>query len=195
VSPLKPLRPLTPIRATPSTTPNIPPPLPQHAALAAAALAAGVASASRPNILFLITDDQDWHLGSLDVMPATKVRVCQRGGCKLTATKQCTPSQSLIYDAGLTFTRAYVDSPICCPSRTSTFSGRLPHNLGDSSLGWCGNFTQQRENTWTTSLGLNAGYRVGQFGKWYNEEGSFCVKGYVPKWYRPGVDDFYVMCK
>ena len=121
------------------------------AAAAGTLLAATLASASKqPNFLFLITDDQDrGGLGSFSVMPNT---------------------QRLIFNAGLNFSSAFVSSPVCCPSRTSLFSGRQPHNIGDVTLGWCGNFSQDRENTFTTSLG-NAGYRIGQFGA--------CIQAYV----------------
>lgn len=134
-----------------------------------------------PNLLFIITDDQDVELGSLDVMPRL---------------------QEEIINPGMAFTRAYVDAPVCCPSRTSLFSGRLSHNLQDQSLGWCGNFTAQRENTFTTSLAAHAGYVVGQFGKWYNEEPTFCggAKPFVPSWKtgggtRAALSDFHVMCE
>jgi N-acetylglucosamine-6-sulfatase len=132
-----------------------------------------MASRAAPNLLFLITDDQDLMLGSLDVMPTV---------------------QAEIFDAGMSFNRAYASSPVCCPSRTSLFSGFMPHNLDDTTLGWCGNFTAQRENTFTTALG-RAGYTIGQFGKWYNEEDTFCTSGYTPEWHTKPTDDFYVMCQ
>lgn len=144
------------------------------------AVASATAASSKPNFLFIITDDQDITLNSISVMPNVQ--------------------QELIA-AGMTFDRAYVDSPVCCPSRTSLFTGRLSQNLQDQSLGWCGNFSSQKENTWTTSLAQNAGYAVGQFGKWYNEEGNFCNSSapFVPVWakgadLRANLSSFYVMC-
>lgn len=139
------------------------------------------ALSAKPNFLFIITDDQDIELNSLSVMPSV--------------------TQQLV-EAGMTFDRAYVDSPKCCPSRTSLFSGRLSQNLQAPSLGWCGNFTAQRDNTWTTSLGQQGGYVIGQFGKWYNEEQTFCkpASPFVPAWkqgrdMRANLSDFYVMCE
>lgn len=99
-----------------------------------------------------------------------------------------------IFDAGMTLDAAYVDSPVCCPSRTSLFSGRMAHNLNQSAEGWCGNFTAGRENVFTTSI-KTAGYTIGQFGKWYNEEPAFCVEGYTPVWHQDPNDDFFVMCQ
>lgn len=141
--------------------------------LAVLAGAVGAVSARSPNILFVITDDQDADLGSLSVMPTV---------------------QSRIFDEGLQFDAAFVASPICCPSRTALFSGRYPHNLNDNSLGWCGNFTAQREDNFLTAI-KSAGWTVGQFGKWYNEEGSFCHDGYMPTWKKSSTDDFFVMCE
>lgn len=121
-------------------------------------LAATCAAAAPPNFLFFITDDQDLSLGSLDVMPSVR---------KLAAS-------------GASATQAYVASPICCPSRSSLFSGKYPHRLDDATEGWCGNFTGERENTFTVALAAS-GFAVGQFGKWYNEEASFAPP-YVPQW-------------
>jgi arylsulfatase A-like enzyme len=63
------------------------------------------ASSRRPNILFIVTDDQ--RIGTLNVMPST---------------------EKLFVDGGTTFNDAYATSPLCCPSRTSIMTGRYPHN-------------------------------------------------------------------
>ena len=47
-------------------------------------------------IVYILTDDQDIRLGSLDVQP--KLR-------------------SLVIEQGLMFENAYVTTPVCCPSR------------------------------------------------------------------------------
>jgi arylsulfatase A-like enzyme len=120
------------------------------------------AAPSKPNFLVVVVDDADAELGSVSpsVMPNLN---------------------KWLVSGGATFSAAHVTSPICCPSRTSLFSGRYPHNLGDDSLGWCGNFSQVREDTLLVAL-ANAGYAVSQLGKWYNEEPTFCAPGYVPAW-------------
>ncbi len=122
-------------------------------------------NARRPNIVFFFTDDEDATLmnigGGMEVLPTVRDSIF-RAGINLTAG-------------------SFVSSPICCPSRGSLFSGRYSHNLGDPSLGWCGNFSQVREDTMLTALSL-AGYTVGQFGKWYNEEPTFRPP-YVPAWH------------
>lgn len=142
------------------------------------------ALAAPPNFLIIIVDDSDVSLGSASAlsMPALHANIVAEG---------------------LNFSAAHVTSPICCPSRTSLFSGRYPHNLGDDTLGWCGNFSAEREDSILVALG-NAGYVVGQTGKWYNEEGekpvSFCTNGYLPAWKdnataRGIASDAYLLCE
>jgi arylsulfatase A-like enzyme len=65
-----------------------------------------------PNVLIIVTDDQ--RVGTLGVMPRT-VRFFQR--------------------QGRTFTRGFVTTPLCCPSRASIFTGRYAHNHGVETNG------------------------------------------------------------
>ena len=83
--------------------------------------------------------------------------------------------------AGGTSLRGFVDVPVCCPSRTSTLSGRYSHNLNNTELGWCGNFGRAHEgSTWVRDL-RDAGYATGLFGKYYNAYNDFCrAKAHVP---------------
>ena len=64
-------------------------------------------SAKRPNIVFIFTDDQDLHLGSMEYMKNV---------------------QSLIADKGTTFTNHFATVSQCCPSRASLFRGQHAHN-------------------------------------------------------------------
>lgn len=78
--------------------------------LCASAAACCLLAAGKPsNVLFLLTDDQDITLGSLSVMP------------KL---------QRLVTDKGAHFQNAFVNTPICCPSRAEIQTGRYMHNTG-----------------------------------------------------------------
>lgn len=81
------------------------------AAVAAAAgmllSAAQALAADRPNILFVLTDDQ--HFALFDVMPNM---------------------QKLIVQEGASFTHAFFNDPLCCPSRASMMSGLYAHNHG-----------------------------------------------------------------
>jgi arylsulfatase A-like enzyme len=118
------------------------------AAISAAALTRGgeaVAAnpASTPNILFIVTDDQR-DAGTMDVLPA----VVQR-----------------FKDEGVDFPRAYVTTPVCCPSRSSIFSGRYSHNhhvtTNDEGVNIDLRFTLQRYLH-------DAGYLTGIYGKYFN---------------------------
>lgn len=48
--------------------------------LVSALLAAlGAAKATKPNVLFVLTDDQDWHMQSLDYMPLLQKHIIDEG--------------------------------------------------------------------------------------------------------------------
>ena len=72
---------------------------------------AAVASAEAPraNILLLISDDQAWSTFSRDLMPTT--------------------FRELV-DQGILFKRAYVDTPLCCPSRAQILTGLFERHTG-----------------------------------------------------------------
>lgn len=57
----------------------------------------------RPNVLFILTDDQDLHMNSLDYMPHLKKH---------------------LIDRGTSFTRHYCTVALCCPSRVSLWTGK-----------------------------------------------------------------------
>jgi N-acetylglucosamine-6-sulfatase len=116
-------------------------------------------TASRPNFVIVMADD-------LDVL--------------LNGTAAMTTLRKELVDGGLSL-RGHVDVPICCPSRTSTLSGRYPHNLNDTLVGWCGNFGAVYEgHTWVGAL-KSAGYETALFGKYYNDYSAFCEsKAHVP---------------
>lgn len=60
---------------------------------------------TRPNFLVIITDDQRYD--TMEYMPNT---------------------QQMIFDQGVTFSRGYVTTPYCCPSRSSILTGMYAHN-------------------------------------------------------------------
>ncbi len=98
---------------------------------------------SRPNVLIIVTDDQRSD-GTLAVMPSTR-RWFVRGG--------------------VTFTRAYATTPLCCPSRASVFTGRYAHNHRVRNNG----ASLRLDQSTTIQHALQgAGYLTGIVGKYLN---------------------------
>ncbi|MEW6306192.1 MAG: sulfatase-like hydrolase/transferase, partial [Verrucomicrobiota bacterium] len=73
--------------------------------------AANALSAPRPNILFIMTDQHRW-----DCVGANGNTIIR------------TPNLDRLAAAGANFTHAFVQSPVCVPSRVSFFTGRYPHS-------------------------------------------------------------------
>lgn len=114
--------------------------------------------ATQPNIVFIMTDDQDMHLGSLDHMPVLQRELVQKG---------------------TSFQRHYGHVSICCPARATIWTGKHAHNTNVTSVvnalaggawkqiqkyGWNKNYLQP----WLQS----AGYRTYYAGKIYNGYGG-----------------------
>lgn len=78
-------------------------------------LLATAASKPNTNIVFILTDDQDQVLGGS--FPTTS------GATPMPKT------QKLLVDGGALFTSSFVHTPVCCPSRAETLTGRYLHNL------------------------------------------------------------------
>jgi arylsulfatase A-like enzyme len=135
-------------------------------ALALVMLAAPAAAQARPNILVLMTDDQTYD--SMAVMPKTR---------------------ALIGDRGTTFTRSFVNYSLCCPSRSTLYTGQYAHNHGvlGNKLP-LGGFTRLDTSNWLPLWLQSAGYRTMHVGKFLNGYGRDAPAA-VP----PGFSDWYGM--
>jgi N-acetylglucosamine-6-sulfatase len=74
---------------------------------------------------------------------------------------------------GTTFSDYFVTDSLCCPSRSTTFTGEFPHNTGVFTNGGADggyqafNANGNQQHTFATALQA-AGYRTGMMGKYLN---------------------------
>ena len=92
--------------------------------------------------------------------------------------------ERLVADRGVSFKRAYVVDPLCCPSRATILTGKYTHNHGVTNnharRGGARKFREQglHRDTIRTRL-KEAGYSTGYFGKWMNSyEGRHVPPGW-----------------
>lgn len=121
----------------------------------------------KPNIIFILTDDFASNL--VDYMPNLKA----------------------MQKEGVTFNHYYVSNSLCCPSRSSIFTGRLPHNTGVETNtkpnGGYEIFMQKGNAQESFCVALqDAGYKTSMMGKFMN--------GYLPHKHDapPGWSDWFV---
>src|SRR4051794_11844576 len=100
-------------------------------------------SANPPNVLFIVTDDQRLE-GTMVMMPKTL---------------------QWFADQGTTYSQAYITTPLCCPARSSIFTGQFTHNTGVRT-NRSATFLDPR---YTLERTLHdAGYYTGLYGKYLN---------------------------
>lgn len=118
---------------------------------------------ARPNIVVVITDDQD--AGSLRVMPSVR---------------------RLLADRGSTFAKNHASFPLCCPSRATFVTGQYAHNHGVmSNKPPTGGYQALRNRRRTLGVWLQrAGYRTGFVGKYLNGYGLDGDAAVPPGWSR-----------
>jgi N-acetylglucosamine-6-sulfatase len=130
---------------------NSPPPLSGEGREGAPALPAG---ARRPNIVFVLTDDLSTNL------------------------VQYMPNVGKMQQDGVTFANYFVTDSLCCPSRSSIFTGRYPHNTGiyrnvGADGGYQAFVNRGHERTTFAAALTAAGYHTAMLGKYLN--------GYQPR--------------
>ena len=151
--------------------------------------------AAPPNIFFMLTDDQDTMLGSMEGMPFTRE----------------------LGRSGVNLTNFFAHTPVCCPSRSELLTGRYFHNIRDASYNTSANTSAEVHSgddcmhvnatmnhgfetmTFANALRDLAHYRTGMFGKYLNQGGMRHICGNDPKghqqWNVPvGWDDYMGAC-
>ena len=125
------------------------------------------AASKRPNFVFILTDDQDILFDSMEKgMPITN---------------------KIMTEQGIKFTNTFVATPVCCPSRAETISGRFLQNvrLSNDSLNNCMNVAAQY-NVFNNSKSMfqilsQNGYLTASIGKLTNDlENYWCNAGDLP---------------
>jgi N-acetylglucosamine-6-sulfatase len=132
---------------------------------AAAPAAESPSQTQRPNIVFVLTDDL-----SMDLLPYM-------------------PQVQALQARGLTFDDYFVSDSLCCPSRSSIFTGDFPHDTGVFTNSGPGGgiraFYNHDDENRTFNVALqNAGYRTAMMGKYLN--------GYLQGPRRSPIPDSYV---
>jgi N-acetylglucosamine-6-sulfatase len=126
---------------------------------------------NRPNFLFILTDDLDAELESIQYMPYL---------------------QELLVANGLTLDDHYVSNPVCCPSRSTFLRGQYNHNnqiyQNRPPYGGFQRFYFLEEESSTVGTWLQAaGYRTVLLGKYLNGYPFAEDREYVPvgwtEWY------------
>jgi arylsulfatase A-like enzyme len=128
----------------------------------------------RPNIVFILTDDQRWDTtdathaldGVTDVMARTRAELAGQG---------------------VELTEAFMTTPLCCPSRSSILSGQYAHRTGVYKNGGNNGGADDFDDTSTLATWLQgAGYRTSMIGKYLNGYAQLWDDATEPPYVPPG---------
>jgi arylsulfatase A-like enzyme len=131
--------------------------------IAAVAMLWAAAASAKPNFVVVMTDDMSVPM--LEHMPLTRAAVG---------------------NAGVTFSRAFVTTPLCCPARASFLTGKFANHHGvltNSRAGVWGWQMFADHGNEQENLGIwlqRAGYRTALIGKYLNGYGKASSPLYVP---------------
>jgi len=129
---------------------------------APAAGACGFAGRAKPNIVLIITDQQ--HIDTIAALGCRHVR---------------TPAMDELARRGTSFTDSYCADPICSPSRSAIFTGRMPSEADVASNG----------------RRIRAG--IPNLGEWFREKSGYetCYAGkwHLPRGYTGRIPGFQVL--
>lgn len=143
--------------------------------LSLAALVAPMVQAAQPNILFVLTDDQDIELGSLDYLNTVTSRIAGEGELlrKNEALEVLEALSNNTQRLGFTFNNHYATVALCCPSRVAMLRGQQAHNTNNTYVSLPGGSFQKFQASGEDSNNLphylgRAGYRTEFIGKIMN---------------------------
>ena len=111
---------------------------------------------NRPNIILIMTDQHQ----------AEALSIAGNNDLK-------TPNLDKLAKSGIRFEKAYVTFPLCTPSRSSIFTGKMPHSLDVNSNKSGDNIINPSEKKLMLAKALkNEGYDCAYGGKWHAHEHS-----------------------
>ena len=105
--------------------------------------------AARPNMLYIMTDQQFGDAMS----------------CRMGKQYIHTPAMDSLAETGTLYSRAYSANPLCMPARNSIFTGRYPHETGVTRNAGVKLDTKEFVNMGTYFR--QAGYETHYVGKWH----------------------------
>jgi arylsulfatase A-like enzyme len=114
---------------------------------------------TKPNILFIMTDDQ--HAGMLSATGNPSLK---------------TPNMDRLAAEGVRFERAYTANPVCSPARFSIFTGMMPSVIGQEAIVF--KPTAPLPKVTLGAIFRNAGYRT-----------AFGGKRHLPGWGNSALDE------
>jgi arylsulfatase A len=115
-------------------------------------LPAIASSKQKPNVILILTDDQ----GSIDL------------NC-YGASDLHTPNLDNLAESGVKFSRFYVGSAVCSPSRASLLTGKTPHSAGlpGNAKSKKGHDGMPSEQVTIAEMMKTDGYATAHIGKWH----------------------------
>ncbi len=110
----------------------------------------------RPNIVLIMTDQH------------------QAAAMSITGNKDLeTPNLDKLAKNGVRFENAYVTFPLCSPSRSSIFTGKMPHTLGvNSNVSGRNKMSAEDKKKGLGNILRQAGYEGAYGGKWHAHEAA-----------------------
>ena len=138
--------------------------------------APGVAASSGPNIVFILSDDQDWTGLSVSMDDRTP---------NSRSDFYRTPNLERLAAQGMRFSTAYAPSPVCSPTRYSLLTGKSPARLHWTKAAPCVTAEEGHKlvpphivrnisdsETTIAELLRTAGYATAHYGKWHLSGGG-----------------------